>query len=147
MTPLQRGRPSHHPSIVYSYARKFMGVLFCSGLPSGEKRAAKGSSPLPGRARLSRRTRPTNDWKSQQVPDPEDAPVPQGKWCKVPLLVFAAGRGRIRQQDPEAVALEKRLPGENARLVVVTKSGHGIHEEQTELFNREVLAFLKEVGR
>ena len=40
-----------------------------------------------------------------------------------------------------------KLPGEKARLVVVTKSGHGIHEEQTELFNREVLSFLKDLDR
>jgi pimeloyl-ACP methyl ester carboxylesterase len=84
-----------------------------------------------------------DEWKRQQVPDPKDAPVPEGKWCKVPLLVFTAGRGRIRQGDREAIALQKRLPAEKARFIVVAKSGHGIHEEQTEIFNRELLAFLQ----
>ena len=92
---------------------------------------------------MSRRHRRANDWMTQQIPDPEDAPVPEGKWCQAPLLVFTAGRGRIRQSDPEAVKLRKRLPAENVRFVVVTKSGHGIHEEQSALFNRELLAFLK----
>jgi pimeloyl-ACP methyl ester carboxylesterase len=87
--------------------------------------------------------RPADEWKTQQVPDPNDAPVPKGKWCKAPLLVFAAGRGRIRPGDPEALALRERLPAETVRFVVVTKSGHGIHEEQTKIFNRELLAFLK----
>ena len=99
------------------------------------------------RVLLARQTRPANDWKWQQVPDPADARVPDGKWCKVPLLVFTAGRGRIRPTDSEAIELAKKLPGKKGRLVVVTKSGHGIHEEQTELFNREVLSFLKGLDR
>jgi pimeloyl-ACP methyl ester carboxylesterase len=86
-----------------------------------------------------------DEWKTQQIPDPEDAPVPGGRWCPVPLLVFAAGRGRIRPTDPEAVELAATLPGEDARLVVVTKSGHGIHEEQTETYVREILEFLNRV--
>ena len=95
---------------------------------------------------MSRQSRPANDWKWQQVPDPADARIPEGRWCKVPLLVFTAGRGRIRQSDPETGELAKKLPAANARLVVVTKSGHGIHEEQPGLFNREVLTFLKSIG-
>ena len=91
--------------------------------------------------------RADDEWKTQQIPDPEDAPIPsEGKWCNAPLLVFAAGRGRIRQNDPEAVALEKSLPAKDAKLVVVTKSGHGIHEEQPEIFNHETLAFLEKIG-
>jgi hypothetical protein len=35
--------------------------------------------------------------RTTQKPDPDDIPVPDDdKYCKVPLLVFAAGRGRIR---------------------------------------------------
>ena len=83
--------------------------------------------------------------RTTQKPDPDDIPVPEGRYCKVPLLAFAAGRGRIRPGDPEAAALEQRLPAEDARLVVVTDSGHGIHEEQPELFSREVLQFLERV--
>lgn len=86
-------------------------------------------------------------WMRQQVPHPDDAPVPDGQWCKVPLLLFTAGRGRIRQDDPEADQLRDRIPAEDFRLVVVTKSGHGIHEEQVEVFNREVLGFIDRVAR
>ena len=85
---------------------------------------------------------PADDWKTVELPDPENAPIPEGKWCQVPLLVMTAGRGRIRQDDPEATELQKRLPGEDARFVVVTKSGHGIHEEQPEIFMGELLDFL-----
>ena len=84
--------------------------------------------------------------RTTQKPDPDDAPTPEGKYCKVPLLAFAAGRGRIRQDDPEAVALRQRLPADDARLVVVTESGHGIHEEQPELFSRELLQFLAKLN-
>ena len=58
-------------------------------------------------------------------------------------ISFSTGRGRIRQDDPEALDLQKRLPADDARFVVVTKSGHGIHEEQSEIFNRELLDFLQ----
>ena len=80
--------------------------------------------------------------QTTQKPDPDDIPEPEGKYCKVPLLAFAAGRGRIRPGDPEAVALEQRLPAEDARLVVVTESGHGIHEEQPQQFSHELFRFL-----
>ena len=89
-----------------------------------------------------RSSRPEQPWMSQQVPDPADAPVPPGKWCKPPLLVFAAGLGRVHANDPEAHQLANSLPAENARLIVVTKSGHGIHEEQFDLFMAETLSFL-----
>lgn len=92
--------------------------------------------------------RPADDWKTEQVPVAQDAPVPRTKlWCKAPLLVFTAGRGRIRPGDPESLALQKRLPAKNARLVVVTKSGHSIHDEQGEIYHRELLAFLKQLGK
>ena len=86
--------------------------------------------------------RRTEGKRQGHSPDPENLSAPEGKYCRVPLLAFAAGRGRIRPGDPEAIALEKKLPAENARLVVVTESGHGIHEEQADLFIREVLDFL-----
>ena len=82
--------------------------------------------------------------RTTQKPDPDDI-TPRGRYCKAPLLAFAAGRGRIRQGDPEAAALQKRLSANDARLVVVTESGHGIHEEQPELFSRELLQFLKKL--
>ena len=66
-------------------------------------------------------------------------------WCEVPLLVFAAGRGRIGQDDPESYELKQRLPSENAALVTVKNSGHWINLEAAELFNRELVAFLDSV--
>ena len=75
-------------------------------------------------------------------PDPDDAPVPEGRWCRVPLLVFAAGRGRVRPGDPEAAALAAQLPGRESRLEVITDSGHYIQQEQPEEFNARLLDFL-----
>lgn len=97
---------------------------------------------------LKRRSkrRPEDEWKAQQVPDPEDAPIPEGKYCKVPALVFTAGRGRIRPGDPEAEELHARIPAEDLRFVVVTDTGHAIHEEQFDTFIGSLLGFLAEVA-
>ena len=73
---------------------------------------------------------------------PGDRPVPKGKYCKVPLLVFAAGYGRIRQGDPEVSALAKRLPARDATLVVVTDSGHWVQQEAPEEVNEMLAAWL-----
>jgi pimeloyl-ACP methyl ester carboxylesterase len=83
-------------------------------------------------------------WEAeQQKPCADDLPVPEGKYCKAPLLVFACGRGRFRQTDPEAVELAASLPGNDAGLVAVTDSGHSIQREQPDLFNAKVVEFLK----
>ncbi|MAE63814.1 MAG: hypothetical protein CMJ18_06035 [Phycisphaeraceae bacterium] len=66
-------------------------------------------------------------------------------WCEVPLLVFAAGRGRIGQGDPEAHELQSRLPAKDAVLITVKNSGHWINAEAPEQFNRELIAFLRRV--
>lgn len=52
---------------------------------------------------------PADEWKTSEIPDPQNAPVPEGKWCKTPLLVMTAGRGRIRQDDPEAIDLKRLI--------------------------------------
>ena len=77
------------------------------------------------------------------------APVPpaEGKWCRVPLLVFASGRGRTGPEDPESIELEKQLPADDVKLVAVKNSGHWINVETADLFNRELLAFLKRMRR
>jgi pimeloyl-ACP methyl ester carboxylesterase len=63
--------------------------------------------------------------------------------CDAPLLVFTAGRGKIRSDDQEAVALRTRLADQGARLVVLHHSGHWIHREQPEIFDQELLKFLQ----
>lgn len=83
---------------------------------------------------------------SKGRPDPDDLPVPEGRWCEVPLLIFAAGRGRARPGDPKAADLARRLPGGNARLEVITDSGHYVHQEQPGLFNEKLLDFLAALG-
>ena len=60
----------------------------------------------------------------------------------MPLLVFAAGRGRVRPGDPEAADLAAQLPASRSRLEVVTDSGHYIQHEQPEAFNARLLDFL-----
>ena len=73
-------------------------------------------------------------------------PPLEGKWCGVPLLAYTAGRGRIGPDDPEAKALREQMPAEDATLVVIKNSGHWVHWEATELFNRELLKFLGRLG-
>ncbi len=64
----------------------------------------------------------------------------------MPLLAYTAGRGRIGPDDPEAKALREQMPAEDATLVVIKNSGHFVHSEATELFNRELLKFLGRLG-
>ena len=88
------------------------------------------------------RIRIEDEWKYQQVPDPDDAPVPEGTYCTTPALIYSAGRGRIRPEDPEVQELRERIPATDYRLVIVTDSGHAIHEEQFEVFMQHLLDFL-----
>ena len=88
------------------------------------------------------RIRVEDEWKYQQVPDPDDAPVPEGAYCTTPALIYSAGRGRIRPEDPEVQELRQRIPATDYRLVIVTDSGHGIHEEQFHIFKQHLLHFL-----
>ena len=89
-----------------------------------------------------RRANPARREAARGGPDPDDVPVPEGRWCRVPLLVFAAGRGRVRPEDPEAGDLAARLPASRSRLEVITDSGHYIQQEQPEAFNARLLDFL-----
>jgi len=88
------------------------------------------------------RIRDEDEWKYQQVPDPDDAPVPEGAYCTTPALIYAAGRGRIRPEDPEVQELRERIPAADYRLIVITDSGHAIHEEQFGVFMEHLLDFL-----
>ena len=71
------------------------------------------------------------------------AQPPEPKWCKAPLLLFTAGRGRMGQDDLPPGFLQKRAAGENARVVVIRESGHWIMLEQPETFNRELIRFVQ----
>ena len=93
-----------------------------------------------------RRANPGRWEASRGRADPDDLPVPEGRWCRVPLLVFAAGRGRVRPGDPEAADLARRLPARNARLEVVADSGHYVQQERPEVFNARLLDFLAALG-
>ena len=74
-------------------------------------------------------------------------PLPEGKWCKVPLLAYTAGRGRIGPDDPEAKALAEEMPAEDGTLVVIKNSSHAVNWENVGLFNRELLKFLDRLKR
>lgn len=76
--------------------------------------------------------------------DADTAVPPDGErwWCRVPLLVFAAGRGRVGPDDPEARELKARLPSPTAVLVVARNSGHWVNVEAKTLFDRALLEFL-----
>ena len=71
-----------------------------------------------------------------------EEPAPAAERCRVPVLVFTAGRGRIGPDDPEAVALAQRLSGD-ARLVVIKNTGHFMNVEAADAFNRELITFLR----
>ena len=93
--------------------------------------------------REERRRRNKETWAALPPGPPRSASPPlSGKWCRAPLLVFTAGRGRIGPEDPESEALAGSLPAEDATLVVVKNSGHWMHHEAPEVFNRALLAFL-----
>ena len=79
---------------------------------------------------------PDPRWKGAGVTCPE------GKWCKVPLLLFASGMGRMGPESAEALELKARLPGEDVTLVLIKNVGHWINVERSEEFNRHLLAFL-----
>lgn len=82
-------------------------------------------------------------------PDPSrpayQEPVLEGQWCTAPLLAFTAGRGRVGPDDPESKILESNLPSKDSILFIIKNSGHWIHSEVPELFNRELLQFLQQL--
>lgn len=77
-------------------------------------------------------------------PDERDLEPKRPHDCHVPVLSITCGRGRIRQSDPEAVAMEKavRARAGSLKFVVITNAGHYPNQERAELFNRTVLDFL-----
>jgi len=80
--------------------------------------------------------------KLRRRPDSRNIPLRNLVRFQVPLLVFASGWGKIRQQDPEAIALQKSLPAQDATLCVITESGHWVQRRQPKEVNRQLLDFL-----
>ena len=62
------------------------------------------------------------------------------------VLSITCGRGRIRQDDAEAVAMERtyRKLAKSFRFVVITNSGHYPNQERPDVFNKAILDFLAE---
>jgi pimeloyl-ACP methyl ester carboxylesterase len=82
--------------------------------------------------------------RAARHPDPRDLARPEGKFCRVPLLAVAAGWGKIKQDDPEAVALAELLPADDAAFHVFVECGHWVQQEPADAFNRALLGFLDE---
>jgi len=82
--------------------------------------------------------------RAARYPDPRDLARPEGKFCHVPLLAVAAGWGKIKQDDPEAVALAESLPAKDATFHVFAECGHWVQQELADAFNRALLGFLEE---
>jgi len=82
------------------------------------------------------------------VPDPDAGSLPEpppGRWCRVPLLIVTAGRGRIAPDDPEVDAVRDGSVSDDTTVLVVKNSGHWVHWEATERFNATLLEFLSHV--
>lgn len=81
---------------------------------------------------------------TQGLPEVAVAPA-ERRWCRVPLLLFTSGRGRMGPEDLPADWLGRHAAGDDARVVVVRESGHWIMLEAPELFNAELVRFVAEL--
>ena len=79
-------------------------------------------------------------------PDERDLEPKRPHYCHVPVLSITCGRGRIRQDDAEAVAMERayRKSAKSFRFVVITNCGHYPNQERPDVFNKAILDFLAE---
>jgi len=77
-------------------------------------------------------------------PDPNNLEPRRPKRCDAPVLSITTGWGRMRQDEPEAVALEEtvRRRAPKLKLVVIANSSHYINDERPERFNNAILEFL-----
>ncbi|MBN2295932.1 MAG: alpha/beta hydrolase [Pirellulales bacterium] len=82
--------------------------------------------------------------RTSRQPDERNLEPRRPYYCHVPVLSITCGRGRIRQDDPEAVKMEEkyRKTAKSFKFVVITNSGHYPNQEQPELFNKTILDFL-----
>ena len=75
--------------------------------------------------------------------DPRDLKNPENKFfCKVPLLVIAAGRGRMRLNDPRTIGFRNSMRSKDATFVLITNAGHWVFSERPKPTNKAILAFL-----
>jgi pimeloyl-ACP methyl ester carboxylesterase len=84
--------------------------------------------------------------KTQGMDEVAKTDPSERKWCKVPLLLFTAGRGRMGQEDLGPDWLEKNAAGEQARVIVIRESGHWLMYEAPDIFNRELTQFVEAIG-
>ena len=87
-------------------------------------------------------TRRERRGKEGRQEDPRTLKAPSGRFCKVPLLVIAAGRGRVRANDPEAIRAGNSLLAADATFVLITNAGHWVFAERPEATNEAILEFL-----
>jgi len=90
------------------------------------------------------RIRAEHAQRTSLQPDERNLEPKRRYYCHLPVLSITCGRGRVKQSDPEAVAMAKavRKRAKSLKFVVITKAGHFPNRERTELFNRTILDFL-----
>ena len=67
---------------------------------------------------------------------------PEGKWCRVPVLVVLSSHGAFSQEDIPEGWEEENLPSTDGRLVVIRESGHWVTLERPQKVSRILLRFL-----
>ncbi len=67
---------------------------------------------------------------------------PEGKWCRVPLLVVLCSYGAFSQEEIPEGWEQENLPSAESRLVVIRESGHWVMVERPKELNRILLGFL-----
>jgi len=88
---------------------------------------------------MTRRERRRKEGRQE---DPRTLRAPSGRFCRVPLLVIAAGRGRVRANDPEAIRAGNSMLAADATFVLITNAGHWVFAERPEATNGAILEFL-----
>ena len=78
-------------------------------------------------------------------PDACDLPVPEGKYCRIPVLSISTGWGRVDQQDPMVIERQNGAPAVDVNLTIICESGHHPNEEHPEMFNKILIDFLDQL--
>ena len=67
---------------------------------------------------------------------------PEGKWCRVPVLVVLCSYGVFSQDEIPEGWEQENLPSADSCLVVIRDSGHWVMLERPKKLNRILLRFL-----